>query len=179
MYESMAIESKTFRTYDESRIWFRYNEEEILKKRDGISLRASGISGLKLWLFSLFLSKGKADWHNQSNMNRYLDTYKNIRHTNRAVAFFQTRSNSLKDWIGCGRDYARFHLALTQQGLVIQPLSQILQEFPEMKDLYNTLHKKLNINKPGRIQMAVRIGKANPAFITPRRSIDDLLTKAI
>jgi hypothetical protein len=56
--------------------------------------------------------------------------------------------------------YSRFQLAGTMMGLSMQPTSQVLQEFPEMSELYEEVHQAFTKN--GHIiQMMVRLGEAS------------------
>ena len=45
---AMTIECQTRHLYEESRIWFRFNERERAEKRDGLSLPAVGHCRSKL-----------------------------------------------------------------------------------------------------------------------------------
>ena len=68
-----------------------------------------------------------------------------------------TAGNSRADQIATGADWLRVNLAVTSERLGFQPLSQALQEFPEMADAYATVHKRL-APTGGTVQMLSRIG---------------------
>ncbi len=53
---------------------------------------------------------------------------------------------------------------------VFHPYSQILQEYPEMKELQGEFNKLAEIRGEEKIQMAVRVGKADPVYYPYRRS---------
>ncbi len=55
---------------------------------------------------------------------------------------------------------------------VFHPYSQILQEYPEMKELQEESNKLAEIRGEEKIQMAVRVGKADPAYYPYRRSFN-------
>ena len=55
---------------------------------------------------------------------------------------------------------------------VFHPFSQILQEYPEMKELQEEFNKLAEIRGEEKIQMAVRVGKADPAYYPYRRSFN-------
>ena len=42
---AMTIECETRHLFEETRIWFRFNERERAEKRDGLSLPAAGVVG--------------------------------------------------------------------------------------------------------------------------------------
>ena len=67
----MLVETTTFRTHEESRLWFRENDEKIALRRDGINLPGNGVKGIKKWIAERQLSGLKTkDWHDKKN-NEY------------------------------------------------------------------------------------------------------------
>ena len=62
----------------------------------------------------------------------------------------------------------RIHLAATRSGFALQPLSQVLQEFPEMDGLYSSVHETTNVKVPARIQGLFRLGFASSPKPSPR-----------
>jgi hypothetical protein len=87
-----------------------------------------------------------------------------------------TASNSRAEQIEAGRAYVRAQLAATAQGLVMQPFSQCLQEYPAMAATYAAAQVAL-APEGGRVQMFVRIGYANPAPAAPRQGLDAQILK--
>jgi hypothetical protein len=67
------------------------------------------------------------------------------------------------------------HARLTQLGLTSQPLSQVLQEYPEIAELQTEFNPLLGVREPEKIQMAVRVGRADRAYVAPRRDPDEFL----
>ena len=78
-----------------------------------------------------------------------------------------TAGNSRADQIATGADWLRVNLAVTSEGLGFQPLSQALQEFPEMADHYAKVHKRL-APTGGTVQMLARIGFGPTTTASPR-----------
>ena len=93
----------------------------------------------------------------------------------RAIVHFVTSTNTLRDWIYCGIDYARFQLAATSSGWYIHPMSQVLQEYPEMDALRVRYDGMCGIASPAKMQMVVRIGKGDVPFESYRRDVKGLL----
>jgi len=171
-------EAETRYAYDESRIWWRYNEEERRRLRDGISLRGSGWSGLALYLVeTFFLKRGEKAWHSQANRDAGINAFRKAVRSSRGLIFLQTDSSTPRDWIQCGRDYARLHLAVTATGLVMQPMSQILQEYPEMSDLNRRFRTLAGMRGKRKTQMIVRLGRSDYRYFSPRRALDDMILK--
>ncbi|MCB1200260.1 MAG: hypothetical protein KDK41_06415 [Leptospiraceae bacterium] len=172
-YKAMEIECLNHHTYDESRIWFRYNDSEIYEKRDGISFRTSGMGWFKRKLAESFVGKSESAWHEKSNINAYLDSFNSAVNSSRAIVYWETQTNKQADWIKTGRDYARFQLAITSMGLRMHPMSQVLQEYKEMNQLSNEFNGKLSAK--GRVQMLVRLGRGSQDFYAPRRDVRDMI----
>ncbi|MGH3692306.1 MAG: hypothetical protein ACRDT7_19415, partial [Microbacterium sp.] len=72
--------------------------------------------------------------------------------------------------------FARVTLALTLLGLTSHPYSQVLQEFPEMAALQTEFNQLLGVREPEKIQMAVRVGRAERAYFALRRDPADFIT---
>ena len=69
-----------------------------------------------------------------------------------------------------GRDRLRLDLAAAAAGLGIQPLSQALQEFPEMEPLHEAMRRATGVASGERLQMVGRIGPpASPGIRTALR----------
>lgn len=171
--KGMAIEVRTHHTYEESRVWFRYDDEEIYKERDGISWRTAGMSTFKRILAQTFVGRSEEEWHAESNKEMYLKSWDETVESSKAFAYLETERNTQTDWVKTGRDYARLQLAVTAAGLRMHPMSQVLQEYVEMSDLQKKFNTQLGIR--GRVQMVVRVGRGNESFRAPRRSPQDML----
>ena len=69
--------------------------------------------------------------------------------------------------INAGRDWIRLHLAATGLGLAMQPVSQALQEYPEMESHFALVHEALAA--PGEtVQMLGRLGYGPAIDASPR-----------
>lgn len=178
LYQGMVIESTTYETYEESRIWFRETDMRIEELRDGINLPAGGTMGFKKWLAEKIL-KGldEKEWHKSSTINQHLSSYEKKVKSSKALVHLITETNTQLDWIQAGMDYARFQLAATLHNYYIHPMSQVLQEYVEMNDLRQQYDHLNGITGQQKIQMAFRIGKADQPFHSYRRNVDDLLLK--
>jgi hypothetical protein len=63
-------------------------------------------------------------------------------------------------------------LAATGQGLVMQPLSQALQEYPEQQKPYEEIHAQVGAARPTQtVQMWARVGYAPAVSPAPRRRL--------
>lgn len=166
----------TRRTAEESRQWFRIGEREIFSKRDGISLRDNGIGSFERWLLeTFFLSKEPEVYFAEENTHRFLARYRENLNTARAGVIVIAPANRPADWIQSGRDYVRLQLAATRLGFVSRPMSQLLQEFPEMSDLAAEFSRFAGVAAPAKIQMCLFLGRGDTAYYSPRRPLDDII----
>jgi hypothetical protein len=71
----------------------------------------------------------------------------------------------------------RQQLQATAAGVEMHPLSQALQEFPEMRASYEALHRELGVDPAsGPVQMLARTGYGlAPAAPSPRRDLASML----
>ena len=94
-----------------------------------------------------------------------------------AYAMIITKDNTRFNQVKSGMLYSKLILAAQQQGLVMQPLSQVLEEYPEMDEPYNGIHRDY-ASEGGTIQMLVRLGE--PTKDVPqsmRRDVMDLIIR--
>lgn len=175
-FEAMKVETLNIRTGDESRVWFRFSDKEIQEKRDGIALPDQAVTGFSRWMLeTFFMSPEPEKFHNKSGLNVFLDGYAKKINSAKGLIYWKTKSNTLKDWVQTGFDYVRFQLAATKLGYVIHPMSQILQEYPEMDTLRTTFEKEQTVKNPEKIQMLARIGRSDYNYFTPRRNLRSFL----
>jgi hypothetical protein len=64
----------------------------------------------------------------------------------------------------------------TAQGIGFQPLSQALQEYPEMNELYTLVHQKF-APEGGTVQMLSRLGFGPEVSTSPRWPLEAKLIK--
>ena len=176
-YRAMEIEARTPHLYEETRIWFRFNESQRRAHRDGLSIAQLGTDGLKRRLVEWALRNGNPrQWFSPRSIGSFLKTYRQGIDSARGLVLLKTKTNQQLDWLEVGRGFARVTLALTQLGLTQHPYSQVLQEFPEMADLQAEFNQLLGVREPEKIQMAVRVGRAERAYVALRRDPDDFIT---
>jgi hypothetical protein len=92
--------------------------------------------------------------------------------TGMAYTWIVTDGNARNDQLAAGRVYVRMHLEAARQGLGFHPISQSLQEFPEMKTSFEEMHVQLNARPGQRVQMLVRLGYGASGSQTPRWPLD-------
>ncbi len=175
-YKGFEIESKTFRTNEETRHLFRFSEKERAEKRDGISIPQMGYGGLAKWFAERSLDGGnKEKWHSEKSVRLSLEhVWEGIK-SSKGIIFWKTETNNFLDWVKTGRDYARFHLAITAMDLYVHPYNQAIQEYDEMKPVRDALNKLMNVRGQQKIQMIVRIGRGAKPYYSYRRNLEQYL----
>ena len=161
---AFEIEFETPRTYKESVDLFRIGRREIDANPDGIDL--GGPLFETLYITGLFTRENALD-RESLGYRSGLDMVTSTARTGMAYTWLTTPGNSRQDQIMAGRDWVRLNLAATAMGLGVQPMSQALQEFPEMSALYDQAHEML-APQGGTVQMLGRLGYGPEVAQSPR-----------
>ncbi len=167
--QAFTIEFMTPRTYKESVDLFRIGWREVNANPDGIDF--SGPMWEALHITGQFTREGAIPVDSfpfQSGMEMVTGTAA----TGMAYIWLTTPGNSRADQIIAGRDWMRLNLANTALGISMQPMSQALQEFPEMAEPYAKAHELLAPNG-GTVQMLGRLGYGPEVPISPRWALED------
>lgn len=172
LYEGMVIETRLPRTYLESVNLMRIGSREIALHRDGIDLGGGMIE--VLGRAGIITRDALAD-PTSNSFQAGLDLYKAITDGTPALIWLTTPGNRREDQIAAGRAYQRLALSVTQAGLALHPMSQLLQEYPEMADAQLRLLAELGTPAPERVQMLARIGYGPEVSPAPRRDPASLI----
>jgi hypothetical protein len=180
-WDSAQVELNTPRTMMESIRLIRVGPSEILQHRDGISLNSPFVRAISaLGMFDRSKPPEPGSAADKNAKERFEG------HSNSAMGFvWITGGNTRTDQIEAGRAYVRLQLQATAQGIGMHPMSQALQEFPEMKPHYEQVHQLVlqqaaprNAQEPT-VQMFCRIGYTpTPASATPRRPLEKFVRTA-
>ncbi|EDQ35569.2 hypothetical protein HPDFL43_20282 [Hoeflea phototrophica DFL-43] len=171
---ALQIEIDTPHTYKESVDLFRIGKAEVNANPDGIDF--SGPMFETLALFGQFNRELALD-RTSAGFKQGVDAVLENTRTAMAHVWMVTDGNSRADQIAAGADWLRANLAATSQGIGFQPLSQALQEFPEMAELYRDVHARLAPNG-GTVQMLVRLGYGPGVPVSPRWPLEAKLREA-
>lgn len=164
-WDAMHLEISTYETAKESIDLTRIGRAEIEANPDGISLAGPLLEGLSL---TGLLDRADMLDTTSSTFSQQIPILKAPFDTAMAFLWLATEGNSRTAQIAAGRDYVRLNLAATREGLAMQPCSQALQEFPEMKPHYESMRAALEIDGGETLQMFARLGYAPEAKASPR-----------
>lgn len=162
--QALKLELDVPRTYEESVHLFRLGKKEIEANPDGIHF--SGPMYEVLIKSGLFTREAALD-RNSSAYTQGINTVLASTDTAMAYVWIVTKTNTRSDQITAGRQWVRINLAATGLGIATHPLSQALQEYPEMEPYYKKIHQML---APGgaTVQMFARLGYGDSISETPR-----------
>ena len=171
--QAMTIEVNDRELFEETSEWFRFTDREIQEKGDGLHFDTAGLSGVPLLLGHLFTRP--RNWHKPYNRRPYLKGFVDSVRTTRALLTLTTPTNTMRDWITTGRSYMRAQLAADRTGLRFQPVSQVLQEYPQMDELRARMENLTGTVTPAKLQMLVRVGHTAQPGLSPRRDLNAIV----
>ena len=173
--EAWRIEIVTPRTIMESYKVLRVGPEEVARHRDGLTLLDPTVVWMsRLGLFDRSQAPGPDDFATTSQIK---DFGKKLDSTP-GFLWMVSAGNDRITQVNAGRAYVRVQLAGTAQGVVMQPLQQALQEYPEQAGPHAQIRRLLGAAEPAQtLQMWARVGFAPPAAAAPRRGVDAQLVR--
>ena len=174
--EAWRIELVTPRTILESFKVLRVGAAEVAQHRDGLTL----MDPMVVWLnrFGLF-DRSQAPAPDSFVTQGQLDDFNAKIASTPAYLWLVSQGNDRVTQVNAGRAYARVQLAATAHGVVMQPLSQALQEYPEQSKPYAAIHALVDAPAPAHtVQMWARVGYAPPVTPAPRRGVDAHVARA-
>ncbi|WP_299963542.1 twin-arginine translocation pathway signal protein [uncultured Roseobacter sp.] len=172
--EAFLIEFRTERTLKESVDLFRIGAREVNANPDGIDFTGPTFEMLRM--AGLFTRESAMDRNSTSYKQGERMIVENMM-TAMAHLWQITPDNSRAAQIRAGQDWVRINLAATAEGIGLQPLSQGLQEFPEMADIHASLHETL-APEGGTVQMWCRLGYGPQVPVSPRWPLDAKIVNA-
>jgi hypothetical protein len=175
---AMELETRTTSTNEETRQMFRYTEEERMEKGDGISIPQMGMDGFMRKLAEKSLKGGDSiTWHSEKMFKATMRGISKGISSSKGLIMFKSSQNEMLDWVLTGRDYARYNIAIAKLGYVTHPYNQVIQEYPEMMDLQGEFNELTAPSGDEKIQMIVRIGRADPSYKSWRKNVEDYIIR--
>lgn len=173
--EGAKIESSIHRINEESAKIFRTNEYEKNKYRYGFSVEGQGTTGIMKHVMQGLVTLFPSINNEKSSANMYVQSTQTAVDNTPAYAMIITKDNSRIEQVKSGILYSRLVLTAHSLGFVMQPPSQVLEEYPEMREQYNKVHDDY-APKGSTIQMFLRMGKPTKKFPqSMRRDVMDLV----
>ena len=163
-WEAWQTEAFTPRTMKESVDLMRFGKAEINANPDGIDLGGAFLEAL---MAAGMLNRAAQMDPQSAGFKEGVRIYREMLDATPAYAVLTTPRNRRIDQIDAGRRWLRLNLMTAALGLSLHPVSQALQEFPEMAAHYREAHRLLAA--PGHtVQMLGRLGYGPAVDRSPR-----------
>jgi hypothetical protein len=170
--QAVLIEMETPRTLRESIDRTRIGAEAIAKNPDGIDLNGP----LFWWLKRLdLMTPEKAMTPGTMAYQGGIDYAMGWVEGTHNMGWLTTANNSRTAEVNVGRTYVRLNLMATAQGVAMHPVSQVLQEYPEMKEIQAAFLDHLQVSGQETVQMFYRLGYQASVSPSPRRNLPDIV----
>ena len=171
-WQGFEIELATDLTRRESVDLMRIGNREIVENPDGIDM-----GGIQMGLFKMTGIVNRKDLDTPGSMayNEGLKMYDPIIHSAQGFVWVKAEENTRLSQLEAGQAWVRMNLAAQQNGICVHPLSQVLQEFPEMAEPYEAIRTELNVGSNGVIHMLGRVGYTKFPAASPRWPIESKL----
>ena len=173
--EGWRIESTNPKTHHESTALMRIGDREINANPDGISLGGPIMEGMRL---AGMLTRENLEDMSSTVFRESQKFYNGAIETAMAFGWLVTENNSRLDQLKAGASWIRIHLAATQLGLAMHPLSQVMQEFPEMAAEYQKMHDFAGAGGNSCVQGLFRFGYAKFPAAAPRWPLSSRIVDA-
>ena len=165
---AFEIEVYTPATFKESVDLMRIGKAEINANPDGIEMREPAFEVLRrLGLMGEDMLMNIDHPGNQAYLAGYLEMLEATPH----YAVLTTPTNTRADQLETGRRLMRLYLKTTEMGIGLHPVSQALQEFPQMAEEYDLAHQML-APEGHTVQMLMRLGFGPDPIATPRWPVE-------
>lgn len=164
-----AIEIGKDATFKESVDVFRITGAEIAKHRDGLSMHGPFFWWAKT--LGLFTQQNAMEPFGRSQALAMIDPQLQVK----AFGWIATAVNDRPAQLAAGAAYVRTNLKATALGLAMHPLSQALQEFPEMLPVLAEHKRAVGAAETETVQMFFRLGRAAAVEPAPRRPLDAIM----
>jgi len=173
--KGMAIETADRARNKETADMFRFSEEEAVEYRDGFTVANNGMTGFMRWMVETFFLGTRMEAYAVDSAfakEAVKLTYKQAK-TATAYGWVVSENNSRTDQVKAGHIYARINLLTTKLGVAQHPMSQVIQEYKDMKELQQDFLQLLEVPTGSTVQMLFRLGYADPNPHTKRRRVAD------
>ncbi|WP_300297698.1 hypothetical protein [Ferrovibrio sp.] len=170
--QAMLIELETPRTLKESIDRLRIGADAIAAQPDGIELHGPFF----WWLSRLgLMTPEKAMTPGTTAYQGGIDYALGWARATPAFGWLTTAANDRLSQIEAGRAYVRLNLKATELGVAMHPVSQVLQEYPEMATLQREFLSAAGAMPGQTVQMLFRLGYCEQVPPSPRRPLDALM----
>lgn len=171
-WRALETEIRTPVTMMESVELMRIGKAEVEANPDGIDLGGAFLEAMSA--FGILTREQLGDPHSTA-FQQGIDMSRATADTAMAHIWIATEGNEREAQLEVGAAWLRINLQAAALGLSIQPLSQALQEYPEVQPHFRELQAMLNMGDGERIQMLGRLGYGSAQAPSPRWRLETRL----
>jgi hypothetical protein len=174
-WTAWMVETNTHAAFKESVDLMRIGKAEIEANPDGIALGGTMLEAMAL---AGLLSREQMLNTASTAFHAGIDKYRPIVNTAMGYSWIVTPGNTRSDQLEAGRVYVRTNLQAARAGLSMHPVSQALQEFPEMAKARDDVRGRLSVAAGDTLQMLARLGYTAPAMPSARWPVESRIRTA-
>jgi hypothetical protein len=174
-WTAWMVETNTHAAFKESVDLMRIGKAEIEANPDGIALGGTMLEAMAL---AGLLSREQMLNTASTAFHAGIDKYRPIVNTAMGYSWIVTPGNTRSDQLEAGRVYVRTNLQAARAGLSMHPVSQALQEFPEMAKARDDVRGRLSVAAGDTLQMLARLGYAAPEMPSARWPVESRIRTA-
>lgn len=165
-------EIETPKAFEESVQLMRIGREEIARHRDGIDIGGPMIEAMAAvgLMTREQLRKPGSMAHEQGK-----GMYRELADSTPAFLWLASEGNGRATQLAAGRAWARINLTAQALGVALHPVSQGLQEYPEVAEFKLSVDQLVGIEPGERLQMLARAGYGESVPPAPRRGLPEHL----
>ena len=155
--QAYTIEKYTTRINLEQVRVTRIGVDEIEACPDGIDLQGTDVEAA---IDQRQLSRELLADPESAASKKQIESYRAVCDTTKAYVWLSTAGNTRLDQLAAGRDWLRVQLKTTELGLSFEPQSPSLNDYAEVAQVSQAMHKTLAALAGHRVQMLSRVGYA-------------------
>jgi len=163
-WRAWVIEAETPTAHMETINLMRLGSAAIAAQPDGVSVGGPGLDDL---IARGVLTRDGFATPGAPGYVAMFDRYRPMLAATTAFVWL-TGADTREAALTAGREWLRLNLAATGAGLALHPVSQALQDFPEMAGPFAEAHRLTGTAAPSRLQMLGRIGYLPEGARAPR-----------
>lgn len=174
-WRAHRVEALTPAKLKESIDLMRFGKAEINANPDGIDMGGAFLEALNL---AGVLTPETLTDPQSAAFRQGLERYRGLMESAMGHVWLITPDNTRTSQIVAGQAWVGINLTATALGLAIHPLSQALQEYPEMAELAAEANRELGIAEGERVQMLARLGYGPSLPPSPRWPLETRITRS-
>lgn len=163
--EGWIVETANDKTHHESTRLTRIGASEVIENPDGVSITGPLIESLAA---TGQLTREKMNQKGSFAYDQVVKFYDGLIDNTATFGWLISPDNERETQLRSGAAWVRINQTANSLGIAFHPLSQVLQEFPQMDQKYQEIHQLLGVTTPSRIQGLFRFGFAAKPDAAPR-----------